>query len=106
MNTTVKAATYGEALKNMLKEEGMENLFPHNTLEKYPHIVDKIYLLWREPENAHHYFAELMTTQRESRAGFPPDVYTELFALENHYTKTRPNVQKNDDFWSSVNKHD
>lgn len=103
MNNTVKAATHGEALKNILKEEGKESLFPRNTLEKYPHIVDKLYLLWREPENAHHYFVDLMTTQRENRAGFPLDVYTELFALENHYTKTRPTVQKNDDFWSGVN---
>jgi len=106
VNNTTKAAMHGEALRHVLKEEGKENLFPRNTLEKYPHIVDKIYLLWHEPENAHHYFVDLMTTQRENRAGFPLDVYTELFALENHYTKTRPNVQKNDDFWSGVNSKD
>ena len=106
MNSPVKAATYGEALKKILTEEGRVNLFPGNLLEKYPHIVDQIYLLWSEPEKAHHYFVGLLTTQRENRAGFPLDVYTELFALENYYTKTRPNAQKSDDFWTGVKQVD
>ena len=106
MNITVKASAYAEALKNILRDEGRENLFPRNLLEKYPHIVDQIVQLWGEPEKAHHYFVELMTTQRENRAGFPLDVYTELFALETHYTGTHPDARKTDDFWSGVNQHD
>jgi len=106
MNSGEKPSIHSEAFKRTLKEEGQEVLFPNKLVAKYPHIIDKIYLVWDEPENAGQYFSELLTTQRESRAGFPLEIYSELFALERYYSRSRPTAQKTDDFWSSVNPHD
>jgi len=106
MNPGEKPSVHSESFRKILKEEGKEALFPKKLVEKYPHIIDKIYLVWDEPENAGQYFSELLTTQRESRAGFPLEIYSELFALESYYSLSRPTAQKSDDFWSGVNQHD
>jgi len=106
MNSTEKTALHADAFKRILMDEGKAALFPHKVVEKYPHIIDKIYELWDEPEHASKYFSELLTTQRENRAGFPMEIYSELFALESYYNLSRPTGQKNDDFWSGINQRD
>jgi hypothetical protein len=106
MNSTDKTAVHADAFQRILKDEGKEALFPHKVLEKYPHIIDRIYEVWDEPEHASTYFSELLTTQRENRAGFPLEIYSELFALESYYNKSRPSGHKTDDFWSGINSRD
>lgn len=104
MYVTEKMPVYVNAFKQVLIEEGDGEIFPHQISEKYPHILDKIFLLWADPHCINIYFSELLTTVRENRAGFPPEVYAELFALESFYTATHPVPQKNNDFWGTVNK--
>lgn len=58
--------------------------------------------LWQEPVQAKAYFQELLTTQREHRQGFPPEVHAEIFTLSNFYDKCHPTADKLDDFWSAV----
>jgi len=106
MDTPDKTAKHADALKEILRQGGREGLFPRRLLEKYPHIIDRICQLWADPEKTSQYFTDLLTTQREQRAGFPIDIYTELFALENYYRLLHPAAQKNDQFWSGVNKRD
>jgi hypothetical protein len=106
MSSSEKPAVHVDAFRRVLREEGKEALFPAKAVEKYPHIIDRIYQVWNEPEVASKYFSELLTTQRENRAGFPMEIYSELFALESYYNLSRPKAQKNDDFWSGVNQRD
>jgi hypothetical protein len=44
----------------------------------------------------------VLTTQRENRVGFPPEIHAEIFALRNTYNKTHPEAIKNDSFWNGV----
>ncbi|PRC93968.1 hypothetical protein [Solimicrobium silvestre] len=95
------ASDTAERLKILLKNN--EKLFPTHLLASYPHIVGKLCAVWQEPVQASDYFKDLLTTQRENRAGFPAEIYTEIFALSDFYSSTHPSAKKNDDFWSGVN---
>jgi len=106
MSTSPPRAEHANAFRKLLRELGKEELFPTSLLEQYPHIFDKIFLLWGDPPSSFKYFDELLTTHRENRAGFPHEIYTEIFTLDSYYSYTHPTVEKNDDFWSGVNKRD
>ena len=106
MSAAEKTSFYATAFRKLLIEEGNEALFPYHLLEKYPHIFDKIFLLWVDPPSTHKYFSELLTTNRESRAGFPPEVYSELFTLETFYSVKHPIPIQKADFWVGINKRD
>ena len=88
------------ALTALLQDH--EALFPTQLCAHFPHIVDRICTLWKEPAQANAYFQELLTTQRENRIGFPPEVHAEIFALRSFYDNTHPSIVKKDDFWSGV----
>jgi hypothetical protein len=77
----------GEKLAKLL--HGVENLYPRKTEEKYPRIVDKIEILWGTI-GMDRYFKELLFDERGDRAGFPPDVMAELFALNNYNESMKP----------------
>jgi len=77
----------GEKLKMLLK--GVDNLYPHNTEQKYPRIVEKLELLWGTIGMGR-YFNELLFDERGDREGFPPEVMAELFALNSYNESMRP----------------
>lgn len=76
-----------EKLAKLLK--GVENLYPHKTEAQYPRIVEKLEILWGTI-GMERYFKELLFDERGDRAGFPPDVMAELFALNNYNESMRP----------------
>jgi hypothetical protein len=79
----------------------LEEVYPAELSATYPHILEKLEALWEQPEKVRAYFQELLVTQRETRKGFPIDVYMEIFALSEHYNKLYPLAQNPDDaFWS------
>jgi hypothetical protein len=105
-NSEKNAAKHGEELKQLLVAEGKVEIFPIHLLENFPHIADKVFSLWTNPTSINQYFNELLTTNREHRAGFPAEVYSEIFALKALHNEKYEPAQKNDDFWSGVNKRE
>jgi hypothetical protein len=89
-----------ETLRSLLG--GKEHYFPTLLCANYPQIVEKICLLWNDPKILHRYFTELLTTQREKRAGFAPEVHLEIFKLSEYYSVLHPKPQLGDDFWQGV----
>lgn len=79
----------------------MKEVYPAELSARYPHVLEKMELLWEQPEKARAYFQELLVTEREVRKGFPIEVYMEIFAMSEHYNKLYPFPQNpDDDFWT------
>ncbi|MGV8932978.1 MAG: hypothetical protein ACOH1I_00020 [Gallionellaceae bacterium] len=58
-----------------------EEYYPTQLTEKYPHILDKIMMMWDSPE-FDSYLNKFMLDKREHpRHGFPPEVASELLRL-------------------------
>jgi hypothetical protein len=96
-----KTIDYAETLHNYL--QGHEMRFPAQLALGFPRILEKIVVVWSKPDDARAYFKDLMLTEREGRAGFPHDVYSEIFALSNVYDMLYPpQHQAVDDFWRWV----
>ena len=80
---------------------GHENAFPWKTAERFPHVVEKLASLWQNPPAIRAYFDQLLLTRRESREGFPLEIYTEIFSLSEFYDKQHQATKKSrDDFWT------
>lgn len=83
--------------------QGHEDRFPWKTSERFPQIVEKIASLWLNPPLMRAYFEQLLLTQRETRQGFPQEIYTEIDALSELYNKLHLASKKSkDNFWSWV----
>lgn len=68
-----------------------DDVCPVQTSARYPHIMNRIALLWDSPKLAERYFDELLIDDRGGRQGFPLNVLSELFTLKQHYlTKVYP----------------
>ncbi len=59
---------------------GNTDKYPRNLEDKYPRVFSKILELWGTPE-LDAYFMELTVSERTNRAGFPPDVVSEILYL-------------------------
>ena len=102
MNDT-KPAINETAKKVLNFIEGHEALFPQQLATHFPSILEKMVVLWPQPEQERHYFQELLVTQRENRQGFPAEIYTEIFALSEFYEHSFPPAKNTkDDFWTWV----
>jgi hypothetical protein len=55
---------------------------------RFPRVVNRIAALWNRPTAAESCFEELLLDSRGTRAGFPPEVLSELLALR-HYNASR-----------------
>jgi hypothetical protein len=55
------------------------------TARQYPRIVNRIADLWGHCEYTRLHFQSLLLDRRGGREGFPPEVRTELEALQHHY---------------------
>lgn len=84
--------------QRLLKILGGETKFyPYALESKYPRILAKIMMLWDKPGMSD-YFMELIVSDREDRAGFPPDVAAEIIRLSLvHASQHVPN--KKPDVW-------
>ncbi len=76
---------------------GEEKYYPHGLENQYPRIFEKIMLLWDSPKMSD-YFTELMVPERQGRAGFPPDVASEIVRLSLVHFSSHP-PDKNQDVW-------
>lgn len=57
---------------------------PIETGRLYPHIVNKLAVLWDAPDLLHPFFDSLFIDQRGDRQGFQPAVLFELFRLRDY----------------------
>ncbi|MFZ5502992.1 MAG: ankyrin repeat domain-containing protein [Pseudomonadota bacterium] len=73
--------------------------YPKALESQYPRVLGKIMSLWNSPE-IDAYFGELMLTQRD-RAGFPPDVASEIMHLSLVHTARHPENTKHD-IWDNA----
>ena len=55
--------------------------YPYALESKFPRILDAILSLWDDDEEIERYFAGLMVSDRPDRAGFPPDVASDIVHL-------------------------
>ncbi len=77
--------------------------YPHHLAQRFPHILQKLSESWGNPERARSCFSDLLTTQRENRAGFPAEIYTEIFALSQLYDQLNtPPKNAADSYWNWV----
>ncbi|MFN0040532.1 MAG: hypothetical protein ACKVP2_13555 [Burkholderiales bacterium] len=71
---------------------------PRELATAFPHILDRIGLLWGTPE-LDTYFQHLMLDDRGNRSGFPPEVMRELaflFELSIKYRAQGIGIRKTD----------
>lgn len=76
-----------------------DDKYPHALAERFPHILKKIVALWDKPGSIDAYFAELMVDDRGGRAGFPPEVASDIFYLSTLVPK--PELDK-DNPWGHI----
>jgi hypothetical protein len=77
--------------------KNLDNLgveYPVELAEKYPHIMNSIYLFWGEVEMKN-FFNNLMLSDR-NRNGFSTIAFTELFRLESYHNSQFPNLEIKD----------
>jgi ankyrin repeat protein len=84
--------------ERLLKILGGEMKFYPALLEStYPRIFNKIMLFWDTPDITD-YFNQLMVTDREDRAGFPPEIAAEIMRLSLVHASQHAPLKK-DDVW-------
>ena len=71
--------------------------YPQTLGDRFPHILEKIVLLWNSPE-ADAYFADLLQPNgrgggRMDRDGFPETAWQEILHLRLLYTKSRQKLE-------------
>lgn len=73
-------------LHSETRESGLKLLEDSVALKKMPHIYDKIKKLWGFPAFFNYMDSLMLVEQgRETRQGFPEEVYHELNALEHFF---------------------
>ena len=64
--------------------------YPRQLVERFPHVAERLDLMWNDPAATAAYFTELMVSSRPSRQGFPPEVAAEIVALSLAYDRIGP----------------
>ena len=82
---------------------GETKFYPYGLESKYPRILEKIMFLWDKP-GINDYFMQLMVSDREDRAGFPPDVAAEIMRLSLVHASSHTSSQKHDVWDVSLDK--
>ena len=73
-----------------------------STLERYPHVLNRIAELWNRPQELDHYFRELSIDDRRDRQGFPLEAIAELSRLQNYYQRRVTPAQQQTDVWATM----
>lgn len=58
---------------------------PRELASRFPHIVNRMALLWGKRDLVERYFDDLLVDRRGGRQGFPREVSQELLALHGHF---------------------
>ncbi len=58
---------------------------PKQLIIQYARIANRLAILWSHPPTCEKYLAELILDKRGTRKGFPPEVTTELLALQRYF---------------------
>lgn len=59
--------------------------YPHALDQQFPRIVNKIVILWGEPELEMYFNELLMDSRGGTRQGFPPEIASEIFNLNMYH---------------------
>lgn len=76
-----------------------EEKYPHALEQKYPRVFQKILDLWGTPQ-IDAYFTELLVDERGDRAGFPPEVASNIVYLSGVHTRQHAGTES--DTWGDV----
>jgi len=55
---------------------------PDAVAERFPRLINRLALLWRDPGLTEHFLVELLQPARPGRQGFAPEVTVELQSLQ------------------------
>ena len=58
-----------------------EEFYPHQLEQKYPHIMDRLVIMWDSPEFDAYLNKFMLDTRAHARQGFPPEVASEILRL-------------------------
>jgi hypothetical protein len=58
--------------------------------ERFPHVVNRLALVWKRPAHADRYFDDLLNDTRGGRMGFPLGVVMQLTDLHAYYRSNVP----------------
>jgi hypothetical protein len=81
--------------------QGVDNLYPHELEKRYPRILNKIIELWGTPQ-LDAYFLDLMVDTRGNREGFPTEVASEIYHLNQLYDRTKGQTEEPVDPWANI----
>jgi len=59
---------------------------PLHTMKAFPHVANRIFLMWSSPEHFESTMRGFMLDARGGRQGFPPAVAQEIAALYEHHS--------------------
>lgn len=87
-------------LRDLLTAIGHPELVPHELLQRYPRIADRIAEHWGS-ESLSGYLDELMIMEQPGRQGFPPEVGQELMRLSIAWAALSRTEASEHDPWAS-----
>lgn len=61
---------------------------PHALGRRYPRIVNRLAEIWQRPVQCERFLDELLLDKRGGRAGFPPEVASDIATLKVHFLAT------------------
>jgi hypothetical protein len=76
------------------------DILPTALVRRFPRIANLIAATWRDPKSFDAYMESLLTDNRGTRRGFPPDVLAELEALQRCHHALREESSA----WDGVSK--
>ena len=75
------------------------DLRPHQLLELYPRVANRLALCWADKVLTNRMFEDLLVDRRGGRKGFPPAVRAEILQLRMTYPKVAPAQSSRTPYW-------
>lgn len=82
--------TSAKPLLSFLLDSDFRDKYPHQLVMRYPHVAERIELLWNDADAVANYFSELMIPVRPNRKGFPSEVAAEIMSLGAAFDRIGP----------------
>lgn len=64
-----------------------KDLYPHQLEQKFPHILDRLIIMWDSPEFDSYLNKFMLDTRAHARQGFPPEVASEILRLSKLHSE-------------------
>lgn len=74
-----------EKILNILNNK--KDLYPHQLEQKFPHILDRLIIMWDSPEFDSYLNKFMLDTRAHARQGFPPEVASEILRLSKLHSE-------------------